>query len=118
MSRAEVTILGPAFVWRQQLGGERILDEIGAAFADHDAGRVGVARHQTHHAGIGNIEALDAACLERRVDHRCLVPAHAAGANRVIDRIGAVADQFVERGIVVEIDRITVLRLVFREARR
>src|SRR6185437_8953532 len=57
-------------------------DEVGAAFADHDGGRVGVAADDIRHdRGVRNSQARDATHLEPRIEHRHLVAvrSHLAG---------------------------------------
>src|SRR6185312_593824 len=64
-------------------------DEVGAAFADHDGGRVGVAADDIRHdRGVRNSQARDATHLEPRIEHRHLVAvrSHLAGAHRMEQR--------------------------------
>src|SRR3569832_1928999 len=99
-------------LWRDNVNGglaEIGRDEIGAAFADHDRGRVGVARDQLgHDRGVGNIEALDAAHPQFGIAHREIVRPHPRGTDGMIDRVGPGTDQAFERGVVIAVDRITI----------
>ena len=59
-------------------------DEVGRLLADHHARQVGVpARQLGHHRGVGDAQAFDPAHSQVGVDHRVLVGAHPAGADRV-----------------------------------
>ena len=72
-------------------------DEVGAALADHDRGRVGVAAgDRRHDRGVADPQPLDAADLEVGADDRELVDAHPAGADAVVDRRGPVEDRVAQ----------------------
>src|SRR3546814_6885125 len=82
---------------------QRRLHEIGRALADHYARRIGVAADQSRHdTRIGDPQPVDAVQLQRRNDHRIGVIPHPARPDRVIDRVGAAAEERVERGIIVD----------------
>ncbi len=49
-----------------------------------------------HDRSVGDAQPVDAANLERAVDHRTLVPTHAAGAGLVKEGCGGVADEIIE----------------------
>ena len=57
----------------------------------------------------------DAAHPQRRVDHRALVPAHAARSDRVIDGVGALADELAQSLRIVAAAAVNVLAAVTRE---
>ena len=66
-------------------------DQIDGLLTDHDGGRIGVAADQGRHDRcIDNTQPIQAVHAQLRVDHGHLVLAHAAGADGVIDGIGAL----------------------------
>src|SRR3546814_19300066 len=71
-----------------------------------------VCSSDLHDRGIGDPQPLQPARLERWSYHARLVRAHATGADRVIDGVGAATDHVVERRIVIELDRMAINRRV------
>jgi hypothetical protein len=79
------------------LGDAPAQNQVGGFLADHCGRRLGVAADEERHdRGVGDAQALDPPHPELRVDDRALVGAHPACPDGVIDRIGALADQFAK----------------------
>src|SRR5579871_2397540 len=94
-------------------------DEIGRLFGNHDRRRVGVAADERRHdRGIDHAQSFDPAHAQFGINHRVAVDAHLAGADRVIDRVGAaaqhVANLFVGLGAAAD----QILAAHARERRR
>lgn len=72
--------------------GGALLDEVGGALADHNAGGVGVpADNGWHHRGIGHAQPLNADHAQLGIDDGQRIAAHLAGANGMIDRFRPAA---------------------------
>jgi len=98
---------------------DRLPDQIGGLFADHDGRRIGVAADQGRHdRGIDHAQALDAMHLQLRIDHGHRIGPHLAGADRVIDRIDPRAQDGADVVVGLHVGGEHVLFLQCAQRRR
>ena len=77
-------------------------DQVRRLLADHRRRRLGVAADQARHdRGVGDTQVLHRADPQLRIEHRVRIAAHAAGADRMILRVGMGPDQSTQRVLVV-----------------
>src|SRR4029077_21294317 len=75
-------------------------DERSASLSDHHRGRIGVSTDdRRHNRGIRDPEASNAVDAKLIIDHRARIAAHATRADRMIERLGPLADEGADRVI-------------------
>ena len=86
---------------------DRLTDQIGGFFRNHDCGRIGVAgRDQRHDRGIDNTQTIDATDPQPLIHHGQWIVAcvaHLAGAGPVVHRLQGLA--CIGDNVVVRRDR-------------